>query len=193
MAGILKVDTLQRVGSDSDQITLSAGSVDLINPIIKSSDGTTGLTIDGTGRILTPARPAFHVATTLTQDVSDSNHGGPTTTVRWNTEIFDIGNNFDIHSGTSKFTAPVAGIYFFNCTALQAGNGVQMSISLRKNGSSSGRFLSRTDGDGGEHHSCSVSGLYNLAVNDTVEVYLEGGRIYGDSGYFTNFIGYLIG
>ena len=76
---------------------------------------------------------------------------------------------------------------------MQAGNGAQMTISLRKNGSSSGRFLSRTDGDGGEHHSCSVSGLYNLAVNDTVEVYLEGGRIYGDSGYFTNFIGYLIG
>ena len=29
MAGILKVDKIQRVGSDSDQITLSAGSVSI--------------------------------------------------------------------------------------------------------------------------------------------------------------------
>ena len=66
MAGILKVDTLQRVGSDSDQITLSAGSVDLINPKIKSSDGTTGLTSNNSGYILMPNRPAFDAAPTST-------------------------------------------------------------------------------------------------------------------------------
>ncbi len=150
---------------------------------IKHTGGTTAMTIDSTGRILTPARPSFHVATTATQDA--------TTIVNWNTEIFDIGGNFN--TSTNKFVAPIAGIYWFNCTALQAGNGAQMTISLRKNSSNTGRFLTRTDGDSGEHHSCSVSGLYNLAATDTVEVYLEGGRIYGDSGYFTNFTGFLLG
>ncbi len=150
---------------------------------IQSTGGTTAMTIDSTGRILTPARPSFHVATTATQDA--------TTIVNWNTEIFDIGGNFN--TTTNMFVAPIAGIYWFNCTALQAGNGAQMTISLRKNSSNTGRFLTRTDGDSGEHHSCSVSGLYNLAVDDTVEVYLEGGRIYGDSGYFTNFTGFLLG
>ena len=113
---------------------------------IKHTGGTTAMTIDSTGRILTPARPSFHVATTATQDA--------TTIVNWNTEIFDIGGNFN--TSTNKFVAPIAGIYWFNCTALQAGNGAQMTISLRKNSSNTGRFLTRTDGDSGEHHSCSA-------------------------------------
>jgi len=158
---------------------------------VQNTAGTTAMTIDSSGRILTPARPAFHVGTSLTQDISDSGNGGPTTTIRFNTEFFDIGNNFD-HSGTYKFTAPIAGIYFFNITALQAGNGAQMTLSIRKNASATGRFIARTDGDGGEHHGCSVSAMFNLAVNDTVEGYLEGGRIYGDTN-FSNFIGYLVG
>ena len=150
---------------------------------IKNTSDVTSMTIDSTGRILTPARPSFHVATTVTQDA--------TTIVNWYTEIFDIGSNFN--TSTNKFVAPIAGVYWFNCTALQAGNGAQMTISLRKNSSTTGRFLTRTDGDSGEHHSCSVSGLYNLTAGSTVEVYLEGGRIYGDSGYFTNFTGFLLG
>ena len=64
---------------------------------IKHTAGTTAMTIDSTGRILTPARPSFHVATSATQD------GG--TVVNWNTKIFDIGNNFD--TSTNLFTAPI--------------------------------------------------------------------------------------
>ena len=182
MAGILKVDTIQRAGSDSDQITLSSSGVNLFNPIMKTNSGTTAMTIDGSGRILTPARPSFHVATSATQD------GG--TVVNWNTEIFDIGGNFN--TSTNLFTAPIAGVYCFNCTALQAGNGAQMTISIRKNAHNDGRFIARTDGDSGEHHGCSVTALFNLAVNDTVEVYLHSGRIYGDT-QFTNFTGFLLG
>ena len=144
---------------------------------------TTAMTIDSVGRVGQPNKPSFHVATTAIQDAS--------LTINWNVEIFDIGNNFN--TGTNKFVAPIAGIYWFNCSALQAGNGAQMTISLRKNSSTTGRFITRTDGDSGEHHSCSVSGLYNLVAGDTVEVYLEAGRIYGDSGYFSNFTGFLIG
>ena len=182
MAGILKVDTIQRAGSDSDQITLSSSGVNLFNPIMKTNSGTTAMTIDGSGRILTPARPSFHVATSATQD------GG--TVVNWNTEIFDIGGNFN--TSTNLFTAPIAGVYCFNCTALQAGNGAQMTIAIRKNAHNDGQFYARTDGDGGEHHGCSVTALFNLAVNDTVEVYLHAGRIYGDV-QFTNFTGFLLG
>ncbi len=149
---------------------------------ISSLEGTAAMTIDSSGRILTPARPSFHVATTATQDA--------TTIVNWNTEIFDIGGNFNTTS--NMFVAPIAGVYCFNCTALQAGNGAQMTISIRKNSSATGRFLARTDGDSGEHHGCSVTALFNLVAGDTVEVYLHAGRIYGDV-QFTNFTGYLVG
>ena len=150
--------------------------------VLKSSDGSTAMTIDSTGRILTPARPAFHVGTSVSQDA--------TLIVNWDTEFFDIGGNFNTTS--NMFVAPIAGVYCFNCTALQAGNGAQMTISIRKNSSATGRFLARTDGDSGEHHGCSVTAMFNLAVNDTVEVYLEGGKIYGDTN-FSNFTGYLVG
>ena len=149
---------------------------------IKHTGGTTAMTIDSTGRILTPARPSFHVATGTTQDAG--------TVVNWDTEIFDIGGNFNI--STNLFTAPIAGVYCFNCTALQAGNGAQMTISIRKNAHNNGRFIARTDGDSGEHHGCSVTALFNLAATDTVEVYLHLGRIYGDT-QFTNFTGFLLG
>ena len=143
---------------------------------------TTAMTIDSVGRVSQPNKPSFHVATSSTQD------GG--LVVNWNTKIFDIGNNFD--TSTNLFTAPIAGVYCFNCTALQAGNGAQMTIAIRKNQHNDGQFYARTDGDSGEHHGCSVTALFNLVAGDTVEVYLHAGRIYGDT-QFTNFTGFLLG
>jgi len=143
---------------------------------------TTAMTIDSVGRVGQPNKPSFHVGTSVTQDA--------TLIVNWNTVFFNIGGNFN--TASNMFVAPIAGVYCFNCTALQAGNGAQMTISIRKNSSATGRFLARTDGDSGEHHGCSVTAMFNLAVDETVEVYLEGGRIYGDTN-FTNFTGYLVG
>ena len=52
MAGILKVDTLQRVGSDSDQITLSASEVRIHKGAIVDSSGEEIVSSNISGQIL---------------------------------------------------------------------------------------------------------------------------------------------
>lgn len=75
---------------------------------IKDSGGSnTAMTIDSTGRILTPARPAFSCRPNGAISVSAS---GWKTTV-FSTVDFDIGNN--LNAG-GYFVCPVTGIYQFN-------------------------------------------------------------------------------
>lgn len=75
---------------------------------IYSKTGTSqALTIDSSGRILTPARPAFCVkwSTGLTA-VSATNWNR----FNFDEEVFDTGNNVS----SAVFTTPVAGVYQFN-------------------------------------------------------------------------------
>ena len=192
MAGILKVDTLQRVGSDSDQITLSAGSVDLINPIIKSSDGTTGLTIDGSGRILQPAKPAWFVGKTGAGIVAQ------------NPVVFD---DVDVNVGsiysnsTGKVTIPVAGNYYMFFKILsQAGNiGSGAAAQIRINRQPSGGSLAtipnsyqygNTAHVAGEHFSLHTAVIATLALNDDITCQVDYQGYYG--GGYTAFGGYLL-
>lgn len=79
---------------------------------LQHTNGTTAATIDTSGRILQPAKPAFSATITTTYTV---NAAGTSTAVDYNTngtEQFDIGNCFD--KTNNKFIAPVAGIYQFH-------------------------------------------------------------------------------
>ena len=192
MAGILKVDTLQRVGSDSDQITLSAGSVDLINPIIKSSDGTTGLTIDGSGRILQPAKPAWFVGKT----------GG--NIAAQNPVVFD---DVDVNVGsiysnsTGKVTIPVAGNYYMFFKILsqpgQVGNGAAAQIRINRQPSGGANATipnSYQYGNNatatGEHFSLHTAVIATLALNDAITCQTDYEGYHG--GGYTAFGGFLL-
>ena len=140
MASTLKVNTIQHTG------------------------GTSALTIDSTGRILTPARPMFDVAKSSTQTISS----GSVTKVTWDTENYDIGGNF----ASDKFTAPIAGKYHMNAlltmSTITAGAGI--GLIWYKNGSV---FRS------GHHQSTEInitftlqsSVVFDLSASDYVEVY----------------------
>ena len=89
MTSILKVETLQH------------------------PNGTTAATIDSSGRILQPAKPAFLATITTTHTINASAPSSATIDYNANgTEQFDVGNCFD--KNNNKFVAPVAGIYKFN-------------------------------------------------------------------------------
>ena len=64
--------------------------------------------IDSSGRITKPNQPAFSVRRNGNQSIVNNTN----TKVQWNTEIFDVGGNFD-SSVNYRFTAPVAGKYLF--------------------------------------------------------------------------------
>lgn len=81
---------------------------------IQHPNGTDALTIDSSGRILTPARPAFSVrlatATNTSQDFTTLGD------CPFDTIDFNIGNCVAISSNVATFTAPVTGIYHFHFT-----------------------------------------------------------------------------
>ena len=76
MASILNVDKIRAAG----------GTTNVID--IDSSCNTTALTIDSSGRILTPAKPAFCVRKIGTQ-------GGINGVLQFNSTIFNTGNHYD--------------------------------------------------------------------------------------------------
>jgi hypothetical protein len=75
---------------------------------LQHTNGTTAATIDSSGRILQPAKPAFRGAKT---DIASANYTTETDITGY-TESFDIGGNFNHTTGI--FTAPVDGLYQIN-------------------------------------------------------------------------------
>ena len=162
MAGILKVDTLQRVGSDSDQITLSAGSVDLINPKIKSSDGTTGLTSNNSVYILMPNRPAFDAAPTST--ISHGTNPIPMANVRINN-----GSHFNASNGT--FTVPITGTYFFFMNWIGGSTTTVRRFYFRYNGNKFNETHARLDtSTGNDYAAAGLQIIKVLNANETMAV-----------------------
>ena len=75
---------------------------------LQHTNGTTAATIDSSGRILTPTRPAFHVYKTADQAVSGNS------IVTWDAASVNIGSCFSLTD--NEFTAPVTGLYFIQLT-----------------------------------------------------------------------------
>lgn len=93
---------------------------------LASATGTL-MKANDTGEIVTPLQPTFqaYVATTINNVTGD----GTVYTIIFDTETFDLGNNFNL--GTSTFTAPVTGKYFFQYSVLCLGGTVINAANAR--------------------------------------------------------------
>lgn len=157
----------------------------LVDEIYGKTANTSALTIDSSGRISTPARPAFSVysnalgsSVNVTGDVFDVN--------TFDTVEFNIGNCVALSSGVATFTAPVTGIYQFNWTVIlqstSAANYVSTYLYIYESGSSqrySGKdFNYRNINDYGnnsntDYYTHANAGLAQLSASDTVKVLYE--------------------
>ena len=160
-----------------------------------SASFTTGMSMDNSGRVTTPAQPRFLVGSSL----------GDTTVSSGAVVPFDTASYLNVGSGystsTNLFTAPVAGRYMFSFTGYfsnSAGNTQTMQIAPYVNGSNV-----LVGGDAIIFAQCipnslggtlAISGtvILNLAANDTVGCYARGtaARLY--MGH-TKFSGALLG
>ena len=168
MSSILKVDTIQNTG------------------------GTTGLTIDSSGRPLTPARPAFRAHMTGDQSAPTANSF---TTIQFNATNYNIGNSFN--TSTHTFTTPVAGIYHFYLSysyVANTGSESQGIVSIQEGGATVGAVDFYIKGSNARYGSCcSTQVSLGAWVAVLAKAYGPARGISGADYGSTQFFGHLIG
>ena len=119
------------------------------------------MVIDGSGRVTIPNQPAFMA------------HGGATQTaataqiVQFSSALYNQGIHYN--TGTYRFTAPVAGVYRFNTSAM-TWNGYHDRWNFRKNGSAVGDQIYASS-SGGNYSRLVYEIIILLAASDYVEVW----------------------
>ena len=133
------------------------------------------------GAITMPAQPGFMQKEQPNVSAGNKVVGGVT----------DHNNGNHFNTSTGVFTAPIAGRYLFTAGILTNAANSRMEIFVRKNGSNS-IAGNEVTGSGSNYGSPTVTIIYSLAANDTVDLYLSSGTMY--SGHPSNyFSGCLLG
>ena len=164
---------------------------------VQHTGGTTAQTIDSTGRILTPARPAFSVF----YDSSGTEGVGNNTQVVFTGVHKNIGSHYN--TSTGKFTAPVSGFYHFNLVgfgsnssggSVSAGSSSAISLYDWTNSSTLARSYHYTQ-TGSFHPNMSFSSAHYLSSSTEVSIVPgSGSYLYSDSSdIYCKFSGFLIG
>ena len=169
-----------------------------VNTIQDATNSNTAISVDSSGRVTLPQQVAFTAS--ITNASGSSGHQGPL--------VFDLvsinkGSHYDNSNG--RFTAPVAGIYFFSFHGFVCGNS-----SAAKLGSGS-TFGARFQVDGGNftgmqriyhiidasnYAHVSFSQIIELSASQYVTVNVTDSYIYGVAGatdIYNGFGGHLIG
>jgi len=175
-----------------------------VNTIQDATNSNTAMTVDTTGRVLTPARPAFR-AYNSTSGWTEVTHN-TNALVAYNAEKYDIGSNFN--TSTYRFTAPVAGLYFFSARVYmhEAGNTRRLTLATGTTNPATDEatFFAHTymdsDGDNADHSGTQyVQGEVELSASTQVGVYIKHSGDTANSYYsenntlYSHFEGYLIG
>lgn len=148
---------------------------------ISHTNNTTAMTIDSTGRVLTPARVSFEAYRT-SGDVSQGN------VVVWNNTRHNIGGHYN--TSTGEFTAPIGGTYLFTGQAF-TDNTNNITLDLQVNGVNRFRYQDDTNAS---YRSGTFSYITLLSASDVVRMYTTvGSAHFNPSGLYSQFCGVLIG
>ena len=134
-----------------------------------SEGGLVGrIIVDNAGRVRMPYQPSF-----LAQAVeSDTTYSGSGTLIPFPNEVFDVGNNYN--TSTSRFTAPVTGVYMVSWTCWHNDSGNGGRSALYKNGtaykSSTNTSPISTRHDAGKNQPDGVSIPVQLSAGDFIDI-----------------------
>jgi len=131
---------------------------------------TVRMEIDSSGRVTKPYQPSFFVYGNT--DVAISSADTFVKTTLWG----GVSHNTGSHWSSNRFTAPVAGKYLFGVNLrLDNVNSGYSRVIIGKNGSTNlnvnGHSIARYEVYGAGYYTHNVTILFNMAVDDYVEVY----------------------
>ena len=165
-----------------------------VNTIQDATNSNTAMTIDSSGRITEPNKPAFLAtyannawSTVSANDVIQFNDVS-------SGDCFDNGSNFV--TGTYRFVAPVAGTYYFAYSIYTINTDTTSAFKFRKNGSdlvmagSIAQFTQMSE-DGAIDNTATGITVTSLAASDYIQV--TGAGTSDVYGYYSSFCGHLIG
>ena len=125
---------------------------------------------------------------------TQSSTAGATVIVKFDTKEFDTGSNVDIITNKGRFTAPVAGFYFFTAAVpFAAVQSTRSIVSIFKNGIAN-EFKRGLDANFTTSYSGGlVSALMSLNANDYVEIGIYSSSVSANLGtnntcYFNGFL-----
>ena len=134
--------------------------------------------------VLMPEKPAFH---TSTNGAGSASYFTPGVAVFANADV-NVGSCYS--TSTGKFTAPIAGTYYFSGLML-SNVASRLFYHLRKNDSPiNGTFIETVSGTSA-YQSASSDCVITLAVNDLVHLQLVSVDAYGSQ--YASFKGFLLG
>ena len=176
------------MGKSHDLATIATDGLPTLEvDTIKNTSGTTALTVDSGGRMLTPARPAFkaHSSASGWQSFGNTNEN----VMPFNTTQHNIGGHYN--TSNYRFVAPVAGVYFFASQLYHDGN-TQLQHRIRLNGAAVTFTNNRTQGT-----TVGSSVTLQLSATDYIDVTAKISNTdstdwYADPSY-AFLCGYLVG
>ena len=135
------------------------------------------------GMVRHPKNPAFMV-----RNSNNANAFSANARATWDTTLLNNGSHFDMTNNI--FTAPIDGIYTFNCMMLSNAN-TRLFHNFRVNNTIIEGTRSEGHAVSGSYATCTITMTYSLSASDYVDVYVRNNNAYG--GVYTNFNGYLVG
>ena len=193
-----QAEVTTRLEHDANQaLSATTGTFTSLNvPTIKDSSGTnTAMTIDSSGIISTPARPAFYaygddgwvgLAAINTYYIAGFDH----------TE-FNIGTHYN--TSTKLFTVPVSGVYLFRSQVYfnDSGN-PQVQIAFRQTSGGSTTTIAFTSQQQAGDGTIGITRIYNAVAGQQIGAYVFKSALTANTDYYLGinhsyFSGVLLG
>ena len=143
---------------------------------IKNTSGTTAIAINTNGYVNKPTQVYVQAKGNGTRHTQTSAN---TDTALDFIEVTDNTNSFAISGGI--FTAPIAGRYFVHYYASQKSNTSYIGLILRHNGTVVARDYNELPNINADWVTQQVTIILNMAVNDTVQPFMNTGGTNGQS------------